>query len=225
MRTDTATFRANVLKSVRALGINSARSKVVARRIASGVAHGSYNRLGELRFAGVATFSSLDLKLTFCWNGAQVVDVLVDGADAFSASTDDCRLVSLDPTPEQERLRWLLERARSTLCDALSSACLAWEEAHGRPHRDEDRERRDQDVELDPAVSEARDAYASLRARSLASNRHAHVCYVDPALHSLYSDVVKEDRGSRPTGHVRYDEAVEYLERSQDRDPEFGHAA
>ena len=210
MRTDTNTFRTNVFKSVRAMGINSMRSKIVAKRIASGIEYGSYTRYDGKVYDGTKTLDTLELKLDFCWNGAQIVDVIVDGVRVFGVSTDDCVLVSTEPTEMQKDLRPRLETAMEAVYTAVTEAGRLWDEAN--PDLDAGEVRRAV-VEMDPAVVAARAEYRALRKQSLASNRHAHIAYTHPALYDVYSDDVKDDRGSRPSGHIRYDEVVAYYTR------------
>src|SRR3546814_18671490 len=50
MRTDTTTFAKYVFRAVRDLGINSVRSKQVARRISSAFSYGFHNPYGEFSF-------------------------------------------------------------------------------------------------------------------------------------------------------------------------------
>jgi hypothetical protein len=214
MRTDTSTFRTNVFKSVRALGINSQRSKIVARRIASGIAHGSYTRYDGKVYDGVATLDTFELKLDFCFNGSQIVDVIVDGVRVFGASTDDHVLVSTEPTATQIALKPQLEEAAGRIRDVVADACDAWNEANGNPTTNELAEKRHGEINADPKVVAVRAAYAALRDRSLDSNRFATISYVDPALHSCYSDDHKDEYGFRPRGHVRYDEVVAFYERT-----------
>lgn len=214
MRTNTTTFRSNLFKSVRALGVNSLRSKIVAKRIANGIAYGSYNSYGEKQFEGVKTLDTIELKLDFCFNGAQIVDVIVDGVRVFGASTDDHVLVSTDPTATQVALKPLLEEAAGQIRDVVADACDAWNEANGNPTTIELAEVRHGEINADPKVVAVRAAYAALRDRSLASNRFATISYVDPALHGCYSDDHKDEYGFRPRGHVRYDEVVAFYERT-----------
>lgn len=221
MRTDTNTFRTNVFKSVRALGINSMRSKIVAKQIASGIEHGSYTRYDGKVYDGTKTLDTLELKLDFCWNGAQIVDVIVDGIRVFGASTDDCVLVSTEPTDAQKELRPRLEAAMEAIYREVADARRRWEEAN--PGVDAG-EVRHASVQADPAVVAARAEYRALRKQSLASNRHAHIAYTHPALYDVYSDDVKEDRGSRPSGHIRYDEVVAFYKRRKEERVAAAHA-
>lgn len=189
MRTDTRTFAKRVFAQVRALGINSVRSKHVARRIVSGISHGAYMVGGE-QFAARGEIGTLELELAIR-GSFQSVMVTVDGEFAFSESTPDRRLVSLDTTPEQ---RDLAQPIFEAMIDLFGG---------------EDHER--------PALQAAYDA---LRDRSLALNPFAHANEVDPALFGCYSDTVKEEDGRRPSGHVTVAECRSWLLRHQEPERE-----
>lgn len=102
MRTDTKTFAKRVFAQVRALGINSVRSKTVARRITSGISHGAYITSGD-QFEARTEIGTLDLELAIRGSFHSVM-VFVDGQFAFSETTPDRRLVNLETTPGQREL-------------------------------------------------------------------------------------------------------------------------
>lgn len=190
MRTDTKTFEKRAFAMTRALGINSVRSKQVAARIVSGMRHGAYF-MGGGQWGPVAEFSTIELELAI--RGAfQSVMVTVDGEFAFSASTTDNVLVSLEPTPEQQALAQPIHEAMIALYGA------------------EDADR--------PA---AQAAYDALRDRSLALNPFAPANVVDPMLFECHSEVVEYRDGYKPGGHRTVDECRRYLLRvREDQDRE-----
>lgn len=216
MRTDTKSFRANVLKQVRALGINSVRSKIVANRIASGIAHGSYNPYSARGgYDARGEIGTLVLRLNFAFSGGQYVEAWVDGDLAFTATTDQHLLVNVEPTAEQVALRPQLIAALEAVRSAKNDACRAWDAENGHPANIGIAEIRHQAVGADADVVAAVAAYEALRDRSLASNRFAPLACVDPMLQGEYSDDFKEEHGSRPGGYIRYDEAVAYFARER----------
>jgi hypothetical protein len=215
MRTDTKTFAANVLKSVRALGINSVRSKQMAYLVVDSVTRGWKAPYGEHEFKAVETLDAIELKLDFMVMGGQALDVHVDGAYGFSVSTADNVLVSLEATPEQVALLPQLEAAHKALFGTIGDQCIAWDRLHGHPATFDLADQRAIDVNATPEVVAAQAAYDALRDRSLASNPHASIRIVDPILADRYSDELKEDTGRRPTGHVRHATAQRYFERME----------
>lgn len=116
MRTDTKTFEKRAFAMVRALGINSVRSKQVASRIVSGLRHGASFMYG----GGTEPRTEIDsIELELSLRGSfQSVNVHVDGAFLFGAQSNDGKLVSFETTREQE----LLERPMFEATIALYQA-------------------------------------------------------------------------------------------------------
>lgn len=216
MRTDTATFRRRIFSQVRALGINSVRSKIVAQRIVSGIRYGSYNPYNA--FEGRPTVETVDMKLLFSFGGSHFVRVVLDDDVSFTASTDDQVLVNTSANDEQTALRPLLEDAADAVHRIRGIACREWDVANGHPATNELAEVRYQAVRADPRCVAAQEAYDALRDRSLASNRFAPASYIDPILYSEYSDEYKEETGIRPRGHHMHHDVVAFMERMSGRD-------
>lgn len=199
MRTDTTTFRRRVRTMVRALGIKSARSKIVALRIAGGIRHGSCNPYANGRgHEGRDEIASLDLELDVF--GIHVVRVVVDGEFAFSATTDDRVLVDVEPTPGQVAMRDRLHDLMVASLHAADDARIAWESSNGSSDDDGPVSSRETFVDADPSTVAARAAYEAAVEESLALNRFAHVAYTDPLLHEEWSWAVKCEDGGRPRG-------------------------
>lgn len=210
MRTDTATFRRRIFAQVRALGINSVRSKIVAQRIVAGIRYDSYNPYNA--FDGRATIDSITMKLLLGFGG-HFVRVVLDDDTSFTESTDERILVDTSANDEQVALRPLIEDAAYALRRVRAAACRDWDEANGHPATNDLAEVRFRTVNEDPRCVAAQAAYDALRDRSLASNRFAPVSYIDPILASAYSDEYKEETGSRPSGPQMYDDVVAFMDR------------
>jgi hypothetical protein len=215
MRTDTKTFRTNVLAQVKALGINSNRSKIVAKRLASAISNGSYGSYGSAGFEGRKSFDTLELKLDFMFSGGQAVDAIIDGEYAMAASTDDQRLVDVEATAEQKAMRPAFDMAIQDLYGSLSDACQAWDDVHGHPETFALADVRRADVDLVPEVVAARAAYDALVQRSVAMNRYAHATWTDPIAFDSYSDCWKDETGSRPRGYANREQILAYFAREQ----------
>src|SRR3546814_11605182 len=69
MRTDTTTFAKYVFRAVRDLGINSVRSKQVARRISSAFSYGFHNPYGDFSFEARKNIATIELQLNIGFSG------------------------------------------------------------------------------------------------------------------------------------------------------------
>lgn len=211
MRTDTATFRSRVYKQVRALSINAVRSERVAKQIVRGISRGLYADFDQNGYEARKTINSLALQLRIRIDGAQYVDVLVDGELAFSTSTGDLILVSLEATAEQLEIRKDLEVLYRNINAVISQACIRWENANGYPASNAEADLRHDAVNVDPAVIAAQAEYDALRDRSLAINPHAPLYTVDPQLSCSYSDNYKHVTGCRPRTYTSYADAKAFF--------------
>src|SRR3546814_17956750 len=79
MRTDTTTFAKYVFRAVRDLGINSVRSKQVARRFSFAFSYGFHNPYGDFSFEARKNIETIELQLNIGFSGFHGVDVIIDG--------------------------------------------------------------------------------------------------------------------------------------------------
>lgn len=222
MRTDTTTFAKFVFRAVRDLGINSVRSKQVARRISSSFSYGFHNPYGDFSFEARKNIDTIELQLNIGFSGFQGVDVIIDGEFGFRASTNDGVLVDVEATPRQVEMCDELHDLMRATNTAISNACDAFAKEFGYPQTNEDCEKRFEFCEQDSGIIAAQAHYDALRDESLAINRFAPGHYIDPALHYEYSDTYKYEYGCRPRGYTSVAEMKAYLEREhRDFDKQF----
>lgn len=209
MRTDTRTFRDRVLRQVRALGINSNRSKRVAARIVDRVRHGSYMDAEE---KGRDSLVSIELKLCIRSEDRQFVDVHLDGAYAFPATCDDWRLVSTEATPRQLELAAEMRSLSDHIRDLRQGVWMSQLDADGAPDWDAP------SVCVQPALPQEHPEIQALLARhdaaqaeSLRINRFADVRVLDPELADIHYECCK-DEGWRPAGYHSLDEVRAFLD-------------
>jgi hypothetical protein len=193
MRTDTRTFRDRVLRQVRALGINSNRSKRVAARIVDRVRNGSYMDAEE---KGRETLVSIELKLCLRSEDRHFVDVHLDGAYAFPATTDDWRLVSTEATPRQLELAAEMASLARHIGDLRQGVWMSQLDADGAPDWDAP------SVCVQPALPQEHPEIQALLARhdaaqeeSLRINRFADVRVLDPQLADIHYECCKDEGG------------------------------
>src|SRR3546814_11377029 len=101
MRTDTTTFAKYVFRAVRDLGINSVRSKQVARRSSSAFSYGFHNPYGAFSFEARKNIETLEIQLNMSFSGFHGVDVIIDGEFGFRPSPHEGALAYVEPTPRQ----------------------------------------------------------------------------------------------------------------------------
>lgn len=219
MRADTTTFAKSIFAQVRALGINSVRSKQVANRIFGGIRYGSYNPYGHSGFEGRETIETIRLELDIGWGQMQTVSVIIDGKLAFTASTNDGVLVNVEATPRQIEMQDELIQLMQAAYAAIDDAYDAYAEAHGHPETDEQCDRRREFSRQDPGVIAANARYDTLRDESLAINPFASGFIVDPDLGESYSNVYKSEYNFRPRGYANVADMRAYL--LQDRSDMF----
>ena len=213
MRTDTRTFRDRVLRQVRALGINSVRSKRVAARIVDRVRHGSYMDAAE---KGRETLSSLELKLCVRSEERQFVDVYLDGSYAFPATTDDWRLVSTEATPRQLVLAAEMASLARHIGDLRQGVWMSALDADGAPDWDAPAVCVQPGLPQDhPEIQALLARHDAAQAESLSINRFADVRVLDPELADIHYECCK-DEGYRPSGYHSLDSVRSYMERRRE---------
>lgn len=218
MRTDTASFAKNAFKAVRSLGVNSVRSKHLARQIVQVANHGGYDAQGG-EIPGHTSFDAFRVALEFAFSGFQYVQIWDGDQPVFTVTTAGGRIVSTEATPAQIALRERMEIAGRAIYASSGELCAEWEKTHGYPQTREAADLRHDFVEADPRHLAARAAYDALRDESLALNPFAPANVIDWKQWGHFSDWYKEETGSRPGTHWRHAEMVRWLERqTEDQD-------
>src|SRR3546814_13980210 len=127
--------------AVRDLGINSVRSKQVARRISSAFSYGFHNPYGDFSFEARKNIETIELQLNIGFSGFHGVDVIIDGEFGFRASTNEGVLVDVEATPRQVEIGEELRKSISAISSAIGHACRAYRKAYGNPETNRTEER------------------------------------------------------------------------------------
>lgn len=196
MRTDTATFRSNTFKAIRAQGVNSAKS----RRIVEMLAY-------QFRMNGFPVLADTT-RILVSMRGVnqQTVDVVNEGLVTLQldAWTLDALqpLIPTTPTLRQLEIATELSEMMTDVYSAIGDACEAYDAQFGYPADTAGAEVRYQWSRTFPAVVAITAAYDALKAESLAINPHVECHLVDPDKASHWYEWVKDTRGYRPTGFM-----------------------
>lgn len=194
MRTDTATFRANAFKALRAQGVNSVKSREIAGLL-----------VWQLRYRHVSTLpDSARIKVSFDAEHAQTVAVVDGPSVILHLDGHTLRLlqplVKCVPTPRQLEIGELLSAMMSDVYDAIGDACQAYEARFGHPADAEACLVRDAFVKAFPAVAEVNGRYDALKAESLAINPNVSATLVDPDKASHWYEWHHDLYNYRPSG-------------------------
>jgi len=192
MRTDTATFRSNAFKTLRAQGVSSAKSRRIVEMLAFRLrAQGSFP-------VGTEIVVSMDDA------HAQRVGFVKDGRVLYCLDWSDLGdlqpLVDTVPTARQLELRDVMEATTSDVYAAMDAGEQAFETEHGAPHTDSDYEARRLFVQSYAPYRAVMDAYQAARDESLAINPNVEASIADPDQASFWYEWHREAYDYRPTG-------------------------
>lgn len=194
MRTDTATFRRNAFKAIRAQGVNSVKAKACV------------DRLVEVgRHHGFPFVDGAEIRISIDSAESQSVAVVAAGLVRLQVSGWQLErhqpLVNCAPTARQVEIGRLLGDMLPDLYAAIGDACDAWEEENGRrPQVDEDWSDRSEFCRVFPAVVAINARYDALKAESLAINPNVDAHLVDPDKASHWYEWHHDLYHYRPSG-------------------------
>lgn len=208
MRTDTATFRKNAFKAIRAQGVNSNKSKAIVAKFAYQMYAHEYPVLAN----GVRFLVSME-------GENQQSIAMVDNSGLVMVHLDSYTLrdlqplISTTPTTRQVEIADQLSEMIPDIYSAIEDACQAYEAEHGYPTNDAEFEARNAFTKAQPAVAEINGRYDALKAESLAINPHVQAHLVDPDKASFWYDWVKDVRGYRPQGFMTLQMVIDDMAR------------
>lgn len=194
MRTDTATFRQNAFKAIRAQGVNSVKSKAIVKKLAYQFYARGYPVLPDTTTFLVSTDDENQQSVAVVNQGLVTLHLTAWHLEELQP------LLNNTPTPRQVEIAAQLSDMICPLYSAIGDACQAYEAEFGYPTDDAGFDARSAYGRTFPAVAAINAAYDALKAESLAINPHISAHMVDPSKASHWYEWVKDYRGYRPQG-------------------------
>ncbi len=202
MRTDTNTFRKNVISDLRAAGLSCAKARRCAMYIDYAADVACYPEIGDTSKAEVSVDCAEE----------QTVYINDNGIARFHCAVPADMQPLLNTAANQEQQA--LSEQLADLIPEIYSAMQRAEDAGITESRNA------------PEVVALNAQYDAIRDQILAINPEVHGGVVDPESYSFYSDMHKSTYGFRPRGFINYPTMKEDMERMlRDNKEEMAEAA
>ncbi len=202
MRTDTRTFKNRVFRMVRSLGINSRRSKPLAKRIVSLFSHGAYDAHTGTFVEPLTTIGTIDLRLEILSETSHAVSIHADGEFIGSMTNAERTLVDVRPSSRQIELRDRMIDLVDRIREIRNAA---------------DRLGENEEIAIAGLLAE----HDRHQTESISINPFVDVGIIDPELAMIHYEVCKDD-GHRPGPYNPYGRVKSYMDR---REAEFAAQA
>jgi len=192
MRTDTATFRRNAFKTIRAQGVSSAKTRQIVAMLASRLRYQAEFPVGTEILVSMDEADAQRICL--------VKDMLVLACLDWGDLRELQPLVNTTPTTRQLDLCEQMNAITSNIYTAMHEGDLAFEAIHGAPLTDAAYEARREFVQSYAPYRAVMDAYEAAKSESLAINPLVAAHIVDPDRASFWYEWHREAYNYRASG-------------------------